>query len=69
MVAPAAAAAAYGAMWALDPSDDFVQGLFEVFSLLQVVAGLIAFGWAARRSLRSPEPDSFAMAGSDAVAR
>ncbi len=69
LIAPVAAALAYGGVWALDPSDDLVHGLFATFSILQVVAGLIAFSWAARKSLRSPDPAPPATAPTDAATR
>lgn len=53
MVAPVVAALAYAAVWSMELSDDAVQGIFAAFSGLQVLAGLVAFGWAARRSIRS----------------
>lgn len=54
MIAPVAAGLAYAGVWALDLSDDVVQGIFATFSITEVVAGLVAFVWAARRSIRSP---------------
>ncbi len=54
MVAPAVAGLVYAGVWALDLSDEVVQGLFGLFSGAQVIAGLVAFAWAARRSLRRP---------------
>ena len=57
LLAPVFASLGYAAVWELGLSDDAVSGLFAAFSGLQVLAGLAAFIWAARRSLRQPQPD------------
>jgi hypothetical protein len=57
MVAPLLAGVSYAVVWSLDPSEDFVQGVFATFSGLQVLAGLVAFAWAARRSTRPAMED------------
>jgi hypothetical protein len=55
LIAPIAASFAYAGIWALDLSDSAVSGIFTTFSLLQAAAGLVAFVWAAQRSLRRPQ--------------
>ena len=57
MVAPLVAGVSYAVVWSLDLSDEFVQGIFAAFSGLQVLTGLAAFTWAARRSIRSAMED------------
>ncbi len=56
MVAPVVAAVAYAGVWALDLSDKSIEGLMAFFATTQVLAGLVAFGWAARRSVSSVQP-------------
>ncbi len=56
MIAPLVAGAAYAGVWAMDLTDDSVEGLMALLVATQVVAGLVAFGWAARRSLRGSQP-------------
>lgn len=53
MIAPVVAALAYWVVWSIELSDGAVQGVFATFSGLQVLAGLVAFAWAARRSITS----------------
>jgi hypothetical protein len=64
MIAPVVAAVVYAGVWSLGLSDDVVQGMFAFFTGTQVVAGLIAFIWAARRSLR---PSGAAVHGEEAA--
>ncbi len=52
MLMPVAAAVSYAVGWSFDPGDTLVEGIFTTFSIGQVIAGLVAFVWAARRSLR-----------------
>ena len=56
LIAPVVAALSYAAVWSLELGDDAVQGIFASFSGAQVLAGLGAFVWAARRSLRRVAP-------------
>ena len=56
LIGPIAASLAYAGIWSLDLSDSAVSGVFATSSALQVVAGLVAFLWAGRRSLRRPQP-------------
>ena len=55
LIAPVFASLSYAVAWGLELSDDAVSGLFAAFSGLQIVAGLVAFIWAARRSLQKPQ--------------
>ena len=52
MIMPLVAAVAYAGVWSLDLSAGAAEGVFELFSIGQVLAGLIAYVYAARRSLR-----------------
>lgn len=57
MVGPAVAALTYASVWSMELSEEAIQGVFAAFSGLQVLAGLVAFGWAAWRSLRREATD------------
>lgn len=52
MIMPVVAAVTYAGMWWLDLSEVGTQELFELMSIGQMVAGAVAFGWAARQALR-----------------
>ena len=51
-IMPVAAAAAYAWIWSPELSDLAVEELFTTFSVVQILAGAAAFGWAPRCSLR-----------------
>ena len=55
LIMPVVAAFAYAAVWSLELSETAVQEIFETVSLMTVLAGLVAYGWAWRRSVRSTE--------------
>lgn len=57
MVMPICAAVTYAASWSLDPSNDAVQLMMELMVFGQVLSGLVAFGWAWRRSTRSGQKE------------
>ncbi len=57
LLAPFAATLSYSVVWGLELSDDAISGIFATFSGLQVLAGFIAFVWAAGRSLRQPRQE------------
>ena len=52
MIMPVVAAAAYAWTWSLELGDVAVEELFTMLSVVQMLAGAVAFGWAAWRSLR-----------------
>ena len=52
MIMPVVAGGAYAWTWSLGLSDVAVEELFTTFSVVQMLAGAAAFGWAAWRSLR-----------------
>lgn len=53
MAMPIAASVTYGAVWSLGLGDSAVSALNVTMVVLQVLAGFLVFGWAARRALRS----------------
>ncbi len=64
LIGPLVAAAAYASVWSLEPSAETAESIFTLFSMSQMIAGLIAFVWAARRSLqRSRVADEHAPVG------
>lgn len=60
---PVVAAAVYAGVWAVDPADSTVRTVHEVMYLSQVLAGVVAYGWAAVVSLRTNGPAGAAVAG------
>ena len=55
LIMPAVAAATYAAVWSMELSEGVVQDIFGTVSGLTVIAGLVAYGWAWRRSVRSSD--------------
>ncbi len=51
------AAAAYTAVWSLDPSEAAVEAVYLAVVATQVFAGLAAFVWAGRRALCGENQD------------
>lgn len=54
LLMPVAAAITYWMVWSLGLSAAAVEAIFATVSALTVVAGLVAYGWAWRRSLVQP---------------
>jgi len=52
MIMPVVAGVVYAGMWNLGLDDTAVEELFSMMPIVQMLAGVIAFGWAARRALR-----------------
>jgi len=52
MAMPVAASAAYAGVWSLGLEESAVSALNVTLVVVQVLAGFVAFGWAARRGLR-----------------
>ncbi|MEZ5175332.1 MAG: hypothetical protein R2823_03910 [Acidimicrobiia bacterium] len=55
MIMPLVAIATYGVMWSLDLSVVGLQTVYGVGTGIQIAAGLVAYIWAAYRSLRPSE--------------
>ncbi len=53
LTAPVAAGVSYWALWQLGVDGDAAEALFVLGSMLQALVGLIAFIWAAVRSVRN----------------
>ncbi|MDJ0924431.1 MAG: hypothetical protein QNJ77_07710 [Acidimicrobiia bacterium] len=64
LVMPVVSATAYSVVWSMELSTAAVEAIFTTVSLLTVLAGLSAFGWAARCSLRRPAGSRHAQASS-----
>ncbi len=58
MLMPAVAALSYWWVWSAGLDESAVQEVFSGISVLTVVAGLVGFGWAWRRSVQRREPSS-----------
>lgn len=54
LLMPVVAAITYWMVWSLGLSEAAVEAIFTTVSALTVVAGLVAYGWAWRRSLAQP---------------
>jgi hypothetical protein len=53
LIMPVVAGATYAIVWSMELREGMVQDIFETVSALTVIAGLAAYGWAWRRSVRS----------------
>ena len=54
LIMPVVAAVTYSIVWSFELSEATVEGIFAGVSMLSVLAGLIAYAWAWRKSVQRP---------------